>query len=78
MLVFLPVVLILALLENFVLLVEKTKTRKVDDLYSDVPYENSVHNCLKADENIDANGSKEARMKLSKMQKLEKRLMKRR
>ncbi|XP_024634659.1 uncharacterized protein [Medicago truncatula] len=32
----------------------KTKTRKVADFYADVPYENAVHNCLKADENIDA------------------------
>ena len=32
----------------------KTKTRKVD-FYVDVPNENVVHNCLKADQNIDAN-----------------------
>ena len=41
----------------------KCKTRKIDNLYANDPYENSVHNCLKADEKIDANGRKEARMK---------------
>jgi hypothetical protein len=46
----------------------KSKTRKVDDLHADVPNENSVCNCLLADENIDANGSKEARMKISETQ----------
>jgi hypothetical protein len=46
----------------------KSKTRKVDDLHADVPNENSVSNCLLADENIDANGSKEARMKISETQ----------
>ncbi|CAI8596559.1 unnamed protein product [Vicia faba] len=37
----------------------KNKTRKVDDLYADVPYENSVHNHLIADKNIDADVSYE-------------------
>ncbi|XP_045822351.1 protein MAIN-LIKE 2-like [Trifolium pratense] len=46
----------------------KSKTRKVDDLHADVPNENSVRNCLISDENIDVNGSKEARVKLSETQ----------
>ncbi|MCI39944.1 hypothetical protein A2U01_0061176, partial [Trifolium medium] len=33
-----------------------------------VPNENSVRNCLIADENIDVNGSKDARVKLSETQ----------
>jgi len=35
----------------------KAKTRKVDKFYVDVPYENSVHDGLRADQNIDADGS---------------------
>jgi len=35
----------------------KAKTRKVDELYVDVPYENSVHDCFRADQNIDVDGS---------------------
>jgi hypothetical protein len=46
----------------------KSKARKVDDLHADVPNENSVSNCLIADENIDVNGSKEAGMKISETQ----------
>ncbi|KAK2387318.1 serine/threonine-protein phosphatase 7 long form protein [Trifolium repens] len=46
----------------------KSKTRKVDDFHADVPNENSVSNCLIADENIDVNGSKEAMMKISETQ----------
>jgi hypothetical protein len=46
----------------------KSKTRKVDDFHADVPIENSVSNCLIADENIDVNGSKEAGMKISETQ----------
>ena len=38
---------------NFCDVGSKTKTRKVDNLDVDVPNENSVHDCLIADENID-------------------------
>jgi len=46
----------------------KCKTRKIDDLYTDVPYEISVHNCLKVVEIIDANARKAAKVKSSKTQ----------
>ncbi|XP_058754858.1 uncharacterized protein LOC131628008 [Vicia villosa] len=39
----------------------KTKTRKFDDLYEDVPYESSGHNRLKTDKNIDADVSYKTR-----------------
>jgi len=35
----------------------KAKARKVDECYMDDPYENSVHDCLRADQNIDVDGS---------------------
>jgi len=35
----------------------KAITRKVDEFYVDVPYENSVHDCFRADQNINADGS---------------------
>ncbi|PNY02182.1 pentatricopeptide repeat-containing protein at3g18970-like protein [Trifolium pratense] len=52
---------------NFVKKIVRTK-REVDDLHADVPNENSVRNCLISDENIDVNGIKEARVKLSETQ----------
>ena len=43
--------------EKKMILARQQITRKVDELYVDVPHENSVHDCFRADQNIDADGS---------------------